>query len=295
MGTLRRLVLCSLLCLTPLPVVRAADLAPCEHLYWLLPRPPGPDNVEAIRALLRDRAPGLPFEAYALPAGEEGQIADPAATIAAANSLEREFPGKLIFAAGTVGTEGWETSCHPRRANPDFRVSQEQWLQGLEALRVRRLALLLSHFAVPHPDPEAVAAYVARFARFCRRHDRECFVWLSAQMLPRGEEGLARAVVAAAGGDVDHYVWMDAPALVYVSGDYGLSELLGKLVSITPPEKTVLQFVPHPRHLNSPERATEYLAAAQQHGIRSAAVLGRVENLDLPGWSEFWRTLPRAR
>jgi len=286
---------CLLVCLSLPLSLRADALRPFEHLYWLLPGALDEGHYEQVRTLLRERAPQLPFEAYALAAGEEGRIGDPTMAISLANRLEQEFPGKLVFGTAPVGTEGWETSCHPRRADPSLRMSQEQWLQVLAGVRASKLALVFSHLAVRQPDPAAVARHVARFARFCHEHDRECFVWFSAQMLRRGDERLAQAIVAAAGADIDHYVWMDAPGMIYATHEFGLQELLGKLVAITPPDKTVIQFIPNPHHISSPQRATEYLCAAQQQGIRSAAVLGRIGNLDQPAWREFYMTLPRRQ
>ena len=275
-----------------------AGLQPLEELYWLLPGDLTAAQEPALTELLQSRTYTDPFQCYGARLQPPTWGFDLKQGLEIANAVQAKYPDGLLLVTPVVGTEDWETSCRPPRGReagqyaPDRALTQAQWLAQLEAYRGPKVGLVLAQLATLDPDPARVAAYVQTFAQWCRDHGKTAFVWVSAQAFRRpGGEALLKAVVKAAGDRVDQWVWMDAPGMIYATGESDLAGMMARITAITPPAHAVLQYTANVRTINSPQRAEEYMRAAQAAGINRFAVLGPPEDKTAEGWKDFYAGL----
>ncbi len=272
-----------------------AALRPVEELYWLLPWDLTARNESALTDLLRDRSYNDAFQTYGVRVQPPTWGFDLPPGLAIGNRLQFSYPDGLLLTTPVVGTEGWETSCRAPRGReggvytPDRAMTQTQWLGQLADYRGPKVALVLAKLATLDPEPTRVAAYVQTFAQWCQDHGKTSYVWLSVQAFRRpGGEALLKAVVKASGALVDQWVWMDAPGMVYGTGETDLAGIMARITTITPPAQTVLQYARNVRTINNPQRAEEYMAAAQAAGINQFVVLGAPEDRTEDGWRDFY-------
>jgi hypothetical protein len=151
--------------------------------------------------------------------------------------------------------------------------------------------------AIPTADEAARSA--GEFARFAKTHHKKAAIWLTAQALTHGQEELMRRICEATRTDADFYVWMDLGEESLQAGEPRWRETMGqvldKILTLTPKEKTVIQWINHPRWpAKDPEGTTAYISVCQAKGINRFGMLCMPQGLlNREPWYDFYRTLPK--
>ena len=107
-------------------------------------------------------------------------------------------------------------------------------------------------------------------------------------------EGICNATRA----DVDFIVWMDLPGETLQAGEARWREtmdrLLDKILKLSPPEKTVIQWLNNPKWPTKDVEGTRaYISICQDRGIDRFCLLAPPQLLEREPWREFYRTLPK--
>jgi hypothetical protein len=223
------------------------------------------------------------------------------------SAIMKETGGRFIVSTLPVGKEGWETSANQHFAqklglqyDPSKTMSQQEWLETLKNLDVDTWGWVLEHGA-RIPTPEEAGRSAGEFARFAKAQHKQAVIWLSAQALTHGMERLMRGICDATRADADFYVWMDLPGELVEAGESQwhktMDSLLDKILTMTPKEKAVIQWLNNPQWLTGNVEGTKaYICACQAKGINHFAVLMPPQGLlDREPWREFYRTLPKVK
>ena len=73
-----------------------------------------------------------------------------------------------------------------------------------------------------------------------------------------------------------------------------MGQILDKILTLTPKEKTVIQWSHSPKWpAKDPEGTKTYISICQAKGINRFCVLAPGQGLDRDPWREFYRTLPK--
>lgn len=272
---------------------------PIESL-WLIAGYLKPDtDVAALIKGLQPRQDAKVFDAVAVGLMPP-TFTDPKAAIEQANRLNRALSGKLIVGTFPVGKDGWETSQNERWAqqlgfkfDASKAMSRQEWLETLKKVEADTMAWLLERPA-RRPTSEALAQAGLEFARLAKSQKKKVAFWLSAMML-REEDAteMARRFSQATRESADYFVWMDLPAVSQEPGQ-SLEKLLDVMLTLTPKEKTVIQWTHNPRLPTKDVAGTQaYISACQAKGINRFVVLFSLQGLEQEPWREFYRTLPK--
>lgn len=248
-------------------------------------------------------------------------FADPKDFIPRANALNEALGGTLIIGTFTVGKEGWETSFNERFArqfgfsyDASKAMSQSKWLKTMSALTADTWAWVLEQPAQMPPPVEATARSAGEFVELAKAQNRKVVIWLSAMGLqPEPLLVILRRVIEASRAQADYYVWMDLPGVVLQqtlgrrpnSPEEGrmtpqmlatMEKLLDQIVTLTPPEKTFIQWTHSPfLPTQDVEGTVAYIAACQRKGINRFVLFFSLQGLEQEPWRSFYRTLPKVQ
>jgi hypothetical protein len=225
-------------------------------------------------------------------------------SIALANQLHQLIPRRLIVGAFPSGTEGWETSFNQQFAqqlaplgivyDSTKAMSREAWLESMQALEASTWAYVLEQPA-RHPTAAEVGASVSAFVQHAREQNKGVVLWLSAMMLRQPIDiELVRHLVATVGEQVEGIVWMDVPI---VSQDPGrsLEGILDTILTLTPPQKAMIQWTHNPNLITKDTAGTlTYIATCQARGINRFVLLANPSLLQQEPWTTFYHNLPRT-
>lgn len=228
----------------------------------------------------------------------------------AANALVQESGVRLLMTSLTVGKEGWESSNNPRLARKfagthyeeSKALTEADWLESMKRVKTDMWGWVPEQSA-RMPRPDELARSAGAFARFAKGQKKQAVVWMTAQALTRGQAELMRRVAEAARADADYFVWMDLEEESLRAGEPKWRETMGQMLeqilALTPKEKTVIQWINHPRWPAKDVAGTlSYINVCQAKGINHFAVLagfGFGHNLlDQAPWHDFYRSLPKA-
>jgi hypothetical protein len=284
-------------------------IQPIESL-WLLTIPHFPGTSESDAALaktLKQWQPTGVFDACSL-LKFPPTFTDPQDFNRRANALMKEVGGRFIISTLPVGKEGWETSANERFAqklatagshyDASKAMSQQEWLETLKDVNADTWAWVMEHSA-RMPTPEEAGRSAGEFARVAKAQHKQAVIWLTAQALTHGMEGLMQGICDATRADADFYVWMDLPGESLSAGEpqwpETMNSLLDKIRKMTPPQKTVIQWLNNPRWPTGNVEGTKtYIRLCQAKGINRFGVLMPPQGLlDREPWREFYRTLPK--
>ena len=235
-----------------------------------------------------------------------------------ANALIKEVGGRFIISTVTVGKEGWETSGNQRmaqkfaaagdHADASKTMTQLEWLETFKDLDADMWAWVLEQPA-RMPTPEQAAESASEFVRYAKAQHKQAVIWLSAEAfeLPSLNQGmlekfrmLEQRICEATRADADYFGWMDLPGASLRAGEAQWRETLGhlldKILTLTPKEKTVIQWSHGPRWPAKDVAGTEaYISTCQAKGITRFCVLAPWSGLDRDPWSQFYRALPKVK
>jgi hypothetical protein len=208
-----------------------------------------------------------------------------------------------------VGKEGWESSGNERLAKKNAgagtqfdagrAMTQAQWLDTLKDLQSDTWAWVLEQPA-RLPTPEQAARSATEFVRLAKAQHKQTVIWLSAQALTRGGpfEKLMEDICNATRADADFIVWMDLPGETLENGESRwretMDELLDKILKLSPPQKTVIQWLNNPKWPTRDVEGTKaYISICQAKGINRFCLLANPQLLQREPWRAFYRTLPK--
>jgi hypothetical protein len=303
-----------------LPVVAAAAKAPEDapvvkpiESFWYLSVPPltSTGEANATRAkvqIIKEWQQANVFDAY-LVLQLPPTFADPQGAVERANALMNEAGGRCISEILPVGKEGWESSANERLAkrspgagaqfDAGRAMTQAQWLDMLKDLHSDTWAWILEQPA-RLPTPEQAARSAAEFVRLAKAQHKQTVIWLSAQALSRGGaiEKLMEGVCNATRADADFIAWMDLPSETLQAGESRwretMDQLLDKILKLSPPEKTVIQWLNNPKWPTRDVEGTRaYISICQAKGINRFCLLAPPQLLERDPWREFYRGLPK--
>jgi hypothetical protein len=303
--------------------VAAPDIKPIESLWFASTRHfPGTSEVNAVLEKgLKDWQQAKAFDAFLLMKFPP-TFADEREFNRRANALIKEVGGRFIVSTLTVGTEGWQSSANQRFAkqlatagahyDAGKAMSQTQWLETMQDLDADTWAWALEQPA-HMPTPEEAAQSASEFVRFAKAHHKRTVIWLSAEAFryPGPETGmldkmvkLEQRICEATRDDADFFVWMDLPGATLQAGESQWRETMGhlldRILTMTPKEKTVIQWLNHPKWPTKDVEGTKlYISACQAKGINRFCLLSSfgpaAQSLDHDPFREFYRTLPKVR
>jgi hypothetical protein len=236
-------------------------------------------------------------------------FADPQGAVERSNALMKEAGGRWISLILPVGKEGWEPSANERLAKKNTRagtqfdagraMTQAQWLELLKDLQSDTWAWVLEQPA-RLPAPEQAARSAAEFVRLAQAQHKQTVIWLSAQALTRGGafEKLMEGICQATRADADFIVWMDLPGETLQAGESRwretMDQLLDKILKLSPPEKTVIQWLNNPKWPTKDVDGTrDYISICQAKAINRFCLLANPQMLEREPWRAFYRTLPK--
>jgi hypothetical protein len=228
---------------------------------------------------------------------------------AQANALIKEAGGQFVIVTLPVGSEGWESSGNQRLAqkqqstgghyDASKAIPQQQWLATLKDLDSGTWAWVLEQPA-QMPTPEQAARSAGEFVRYAKAQHKKTVIWLSGEgfAIPRFKE-MIQAICEATRADADFFGWMDLPGASLKSGESKWRETLGglldQILTMTPKEKTVIQWTHNPNWPAKDVAGTKaYISTCQAKGIDRFCVLSRPQFLDRDPWREFYRGLAKA-
>jgi hypothetical protein len=268
-------------------------------------------NADATRAkvqVIKEWQQGKVFNAFVL-LQFPPTFADPQSAVERSNALMKEAGGRWISLILPVGKEGWESSNNERLATKNARagtqfdggraMTQAQWLDLLKDLHSDTWAWVLEQPA-RMPTPEQAARSATEFVRLAKARHKQTVIWLSAQALTRGGrvEELMEGICNATRADADFIVWMDLPGETLHAGESRwretMDQLLDKILKLSPPEKTVIQWLNNPKWPTGDVEGTKaYISICQAKGINRFCLLAPPQLLEREPWREFYRTLPK--
>jgi len=278
-------------------------ITPIKTLWWIVAEAVTKQNVGAVQgAILQWRDVGT-FDAFSIGLLPP-TFMDLDSSIALANQLHQLIPQRLILGAFPSGTEGWETSFNQWFAqqlaplgivyDSTKAMSREAWLEHLQALEASTWAYVLEQPA-RHPTAAEVGASVSAFVQHAREQNKGVVLWLSAMMLRQPIDiELVRHLVATVGEQVEAIVWMDVPI---VSQDPGrsLEGILDTILTLTPPQKAMIQWTHNPNLITKDTAGTlTYIATCQARGINRFVLLANPSLLQQEPWTTFYHNLPRT-
>jgi hypothetical protein len=294
------------------PPTDAPAVKPITSL-WYLPMPPliTTGDADATRAkvqIIKEWQQAKVFDAFLL-LHLPPTFADPQDAVARANALMQEAGGQCISAILPAGKEGWEPSANERLAkrspgtgahfDAGRAMTQAQWLDMLKDLHSDTWAWILEQPA-RLPTPEQAAQSAAEFVRLAKAQHKQTVIWLSAQALTHGGsfERLMEGICNATRADADFIAWMDLPGETLQAGESRwretMDQLLDKILKLSPPEKTVIQWLNNPKWPTKDVEGTKaYISICQAKGINRFCLLASPQMLGREPWREFYRTLPR--
>ena len=284
------------------------DIRPVKSL-WLTFPPSLPDTDERNAVLARGLKEWRPvFDAIML-LKLPPTFTDEKELTTQANALIKEVGGQFIIVTLPVGNEGWESSANQRLAQRQKKtgghydagkaMSQLQWLATLKDLDSNMWAWVLEQPA-QMPNPEQAAQSAREFVRYAKAQHKQAIIWLSGEgfAIPRFKEMIQR-ICEATRDDADFFGWMDLPGTSIKSGESKWRETLGglldQILTMTPKEKTVIQWAHNP---NWPAKDVEgtkaYISVCQAKGINRFCALSGPQFLDQSPWRDFYRTLAKT-
>jgi len=292
------------------------NIKPIESL-WYLSIPRVTSDGDAIRAKeFKEWQKAKVFDAFMLQKFPP-TLSDEKDFNARANALIKEVGGRFIIATVTVGKEGWETSSNQRMAqkfatqgghnDASKTMTQLQWLETFKGLESDTWAWVLEQPA-RMPTPEQAAQSASEFVRFTKAQHKRAVIWLSAEAFGQASLNkgmiekflmLEQRICEATRADADYFAWMDLPGASLQAGESQWRETMGhlldKILTLTPKEKTVIQWSHSPRWPAKDVAGTEaYISTCQAKGINRFCVLAPWSGLDREPWSQFYRTLPKT-
>jgi hypothetical protein len=268
-------------------------------------------NAEATRAkveVIKEWQQAKVFDAFVL-LQFPPTFADPQGAVERSNALMKEAGGRWISLILPAGKEGWEPSYNERLATKNARagiqfdagraMTQAQWLEMLKDLQSDTWAWVLEQPA-RMPTPEQAARSATEFIRLAKAQHKKTVMWLSAQALTRGgrAEALMAGVCNATRADADFIVWMDLPGETLEAGESRwretMARLLDEILKLSPPEKTVIQWINNPKWPTGDVDGTKtYISICQAKGINRFCLLANPQLLEREPWRAFYRTLPK--
>jgi Spy/CpxP family protein refolding chaperone len=305
------------------PPAGSPGIQPIESLWFASTRHfPGTSDVDAaLEKGLKEWQQAKVFDA-ALLMKYPPTFADEREFNRRANALIKEVGGQFIVSTLTVGKEGWESSANERFAkklatagahyDASKAMSQTQWLETLKDVDADTWAWALEQ-PVRMPTPEEAARSASEFVRFAKAQHKRAVIWLSAEAFryPSREEGvldkmvrMEQRICEAKRADADFFVWMDLPGATLQAGESQWREtmdhLLDRILTLTPKEKAVIQWMNNPRWPTKDVEGTKlYISACQAKGINRFCLLSGFgpapHSLDHDPFREFYRTLPKMR
>jgi hypothetical protein len=236
-------------------------------------------------------------------------FADPLGAVERSNALMKEAGGRWISLILPVGKEGWEPSYNERLATKNARagtqfdagraMTQAQWLDMLKDLHADTWAWVLEQPA-RMPTPEQAARSATEFIRLAKAQHKQTVIWLTAQALTRGGrvEELIAGICNATRADADFIAWMDVESETLQAGESRwretMAQLLDKILTLSPREKTVIQWINNPKWPAKDVEGTKaYISICQAKGINRFCLLAPPQLLEREPWREFYRTLPK--
>jgi hypothetical protein len=296
---------------TPKP---APEIKSIESL-WFAPMPPFTTTAEGASAqarvkIITEWQQTKVFDAIVL-LDLPPTYVDHQDSVMRANALMKEVGGRFIIGTLPVGKEGWESSGNERFAkkaaaglgthyDASKAMSQAQWLETRKDLQSDTRAWIMEHPA-RMPTPDQAARSASEFVQFARSQHKKTVIWLSGQALTHGKqtEELIKRVCEATRDNADFFVWMDLPAESLEAGESrwreSMGQLLDKILKLTPPEKTVIQWLNNPQWPTKDVDGTkEYIKICQAKGINRFSLLANPQFLDREPWRTFYRTIPKA-
>ncbi len=291
------------------PAGQTPALKPVESLWWVSTRrfPGTSESDAALSRVLKEWQPTGIFDAFILlklpPTFADGQEFN-----RRASELIRDAGGRYIISTLPVGVEGWESCVNQRFAQKTIGTGgrydaskaqpQAEWLNTLTNLQADTWAWVLEQPA-RMPTPEEAGRSAAEFVRIAKAHHKKAALWLSAQALTHGG-GFERltAAICQAGTNADYLTWMDLPGETLRNGESKwqetMAQLLDRILTLTPKEKTVMQWLPKPRWpTKDVAGTTAYLANCQAKGINRFCLLFSPQGFNQDSWSQFFRSLPK--
>jgi hypothetical protein len=286
------------------PPADTPDIKPIKSL-WLASPPVFPNTSERDAAYTK----GLKewrdvFDAYIL-IKLPPTFSDEKNFTAQAKTLIREVGGQFIIVTLPVGNEGWESSANQRFAekhqwhyDAGKSMSQIQWLTTLKDLDSGTWEWVLEG-AAQMPTPEQAARSASEFVKYAKSQHKKAVIWLSGEGfgIPKFK-AMIESVCKATRDDADYFGWMDLQSASLRSGESNWRESLGglldQILTLTPKEKTVIQWEHNPKWPAKDVAGTKaYIGVCQAKGINRFSALSRPEFLDRDPWREFYRALPR--
>lgn len=225
------------------------------------------------------------------------------------NVVAKTLGDAVIIATFPVGKDGWETSASQplaERMSPfgsrydgSQAMTQAQWLETLGKAGGGGWAWVLEQ-PTRMPTQEQAVQSAGEFASIAKAQKKKVVIWLSVMGLTR--EALVpvtQRVCDATRDNADYFVWMDLPGETLRNGESKWREtmdgLLDKILSLTPKEKTAIQWTHNPRlPTKDPAGTREYIAACQAKGINRFVLFAQLELLGREPWQEFYQTIPKS-
>ncbi|MCX7886927.1 MAG: hypothetical protein N3B01_06705 [Verrucomicrobiae bacterium] len=292
--------------------VCAQDIKPIESIWLLtIPRFPGSEEQDgALAEKIKQWHKKGVFDAFSLLIYPPTFVCEKDVT-KAANKLIAQTAARFIITTLPVGNEGWESSNNPRLAkrlpgthyDPGRAMSQVQWLERMKTINAEMWGWVPEHTArIPTP-PEA-AHSAGEFAKFAKARHKTVVIWLTAQALSRGHRELMLRICDATRAHADFYCWMDVEEETLRAGESKwretMAEVLDEILALTPKEKTVIQWINHPKWPAKDVDGTKtYIGICQSKGINRFGMLTNLGAgrglLDQEPWRRFYSTLPKAR
>lgn len=228
----------------------------------------------------------------------------------AANALIAESGARFLITTLPVGKEGWESSASSRLAerlkgthyDASKAMTQAQWLEKMKDVKADIWGWVPEHSA-RIPTPSEAARSAGEFAKFAKAQHKQAVIWLTAQALSRGQKELMRRICEATRDDADFFCWMDLEEETLRAGEdkwrETMAEVLDEILALTPKEKTVIQWINHPRWPAKDVPGTKsYISICQSKGINRFGMLTNLGPgrgmLEQEPWREFYRKLPKV-
>jgi hypothetical protein len=232
------------------------------------------------------------------------------------NGMIKDVDGRFVISTVSTGKDGWQTSANERMAkrfttqgghnDAGKTLTQPEWLETFKDLNADTWGWVIEQPA-RMPTPEQAAQAAAEFVRIAKSQHKKAVIWLSAEAFghPSAENGmierflkLEQRICEATRDDADLFGWMDLPGASLSAGESQwretMGQLLDKILTLTPKEKTMIQWTHNPQWPAKDVAGTEaYIAVCQAKGINRFGVLAPFSGLDREPWSPFYRALPR--